>query len=114
MALLSKTDLANPESPIYPLSQFVLQYPRLKMGIDLLPSAVELYQWLHTELTYAVTYDEAATITLGRLAKVSIRHLSDDTAMFYENFKSKNLTYVTVHLLCTLLLLQHCAIVILN
>lgn len=95
MAVLSKTDIANPANPIYPLSQFVLQFPRLKMGIDLLPSAVELYQWLHTELTYAVTYDDAATITLGRLAKVSVKHLSDHSATFYDQLKGKDLILFT-------------------
>lgn len=69
------------------------------MGIDLLPSVVELYQWLHTELTYAVTYEDAATITLGRLAKVASKHLSDHSAANHEMLKSKGVcshTYLSI------------------
>lgn len=62
------------------------------MGIELLPSVVELYQWLHTELTYAATYDEAASITLGRLAKVATKHLSCLNAASYEKLKCKNIS----------------------
>ena len=89
LAVLSKINNADPSCPEYPLSQFVLQYPRLKMGIDLLPSVVELYQWLHTELTYVVTYDDAAAITLGRLAKVTTKYLPDQNVAHYEKLKSK-------------------------
>lgn len=64
------------------------------MGIDLLPSVVELYQWLHTELTYAVTYDDAAAITLGHLAKVAAKHLSDHNAAHYGKLKSKDISAV--------------------
>lgn len=92
VAVLSRTDVSDPSSPVYPLSQFVLQYPRLKMGIDLLPSIVELYQWLHTELTYAVTYDEAASITLGHLAKVAAKYLSYFSAASYEKLKGNNVS----------------------
>ena len=62
------------------------------MGIDLLPSVVELYQWLHTELTYAVTYDEAASITLGHLAKVAAKHLTYFSAASYEKLKRKDIS----------------------
>ena len=89
LAILSKTNNADPLCPEYPLSQFVLQYPRLKMGIDLLSSVVELYQWLHTELTYVVTYDDAAAITLGRLAKVTTKYLPDHNVAHYDKLKSK-------------------------
>ena len=65
------------------------------MGIDLLPSIVELYQWLHTELTYAVTYDDAASITLERVSKVAAKHLSDHSTANYDKFKSKNIVYET-------------------
>lgn len=89
VAVLSRTDTADPASVMYPLSQYVLQYPRLKMGIDLLPSVVELYQWLHTELTYAITYNEAAAISLGRLAKVTAKHHSPHVPAMCDQLKCK-------------------------
>ena len=89
LGVLSNTNSADPSCPEYPISQFVLQYPRLKLGIDLLPGVVELYQWLHTELTYAVTYDDAAAITLGRLAKVTTKYIPHHDMAHYDKLKSK-------------------------
>ena len=89
LGILSKTNSADPRCPDYPLSQFVLQYPRLRLGIDLLPDVVELYQWLHTELTYAVTYDDAAAITLGRLVKVTTKYIPHHDMAHYDKLKSK-------------------------
>ena len=74
MAILSNSSVADPSGELYPLSKFVLEYPRLKGGMELLPGIVELYQYLHTELTYAITYKEVTTITLKRLAKVISKH----------------------------------------
>ena len=62
--------------------------------MDLLPDVVELYQYLHTELTYAVTYDEAAAITLGRLAKVTPKYISHHDTAHYDKLKSKYSRYV--------------------
>ena len=89
LRVLSNTSSADPSCPEYPLCQFVLQYPRLRLGVDLLPDVVELYQYLHTELTYAVTYDEAAAITLGRLAKVTPKYIPHHDTAHYDKLKSK-------------------------
>lgn len=72
--VLSSVTAADPTHPLYPLSQFVIEYPRLRVGMDLLPSLLELYQWLHSELCYAVSYEQTTHITLGRLSKVLTRH----------------------------------------
>ncbi len=88
--ILSMVDLSDPSSnELYPLSRFVVEYPRLRVGGDLLPGIVELYQWLHTELAYAITYEEARTITLGRLANVIAKRFSGDRKQRYEKLKGK-------------------------
>lgn len=91
MSVLSNANLADPSGDLYPLSKFVLEYPRLKGGMELLPGIVELYQYLHTEFTYAITYKEATTITLKRLGKVIAKHFvaSGDRKAHYEKLKSK-------------------------
>ena len=91
-SILSQVNLGDPKTnDLYPLSCFVVEYPRLRIAGDLLPGIVELYQWLHTELAYAVTYEEATTITLGRLAKVLAKHSSTgwDRKAHYEKLKCK-------------------------
>ncbi len=91
MAILSNSSVADPSGELYPLSRFVLEYPRLKGGMELLPGIVELYQYLHTELTYAVTHKEVTTITLKRLAKVISKHfvISGDRKAHYEKLKGE-------------------------
>ncbi len=83
-------DITDPTSnSLYPLSRFTIEYRRLRVGGDLLPGIVELYQWLHTELTYAMTYEEARTITLGRLANVIAKKFSGDRKQRYEKLKGE-------------------------
>lgn len=91
MAVLSNANLADPSGELYPLSRFVLEYPRLKGGLDLLPGIVELYQYLHAEFTYAITYKDATTISLKRLGKVIAKYFvtSGDRKAHYEKLKCK-------------------------
>lgn len=87
--VLSSADLTDPGQELYSLSRFVLEYPRLRIGFDLLAGVVELYQWLHNELAYVVSYDDATTITLGRLAKVVSKHSLSNKMAHYEKLKGK-------------------------
>ena len=91
MSILSNAGLTDPSGDLYPLSRFVLEYPRLRGGMELLPGIVELYQYLHTEFTYAITYKEATTISLKRLAKVIAKHFvtSGDRKAHYEKLKGE-------------------------
>lgn len=90
MAVLSNANMADPTGDLYPLSKFVLEYPRLKGGMELLPGIVELYQYLHSEFTYAITYKEATSITLKRLGKVIAKHfVAGDRKAHYEKLKGK-------------------------
>ena len=91
-AVLSEVHISSPEgNDLYALSQFVMEYHRLKLGSDLLPGILELYQWLHTELAYAVTFEDATKITLGRLAKVVAKRMPGrgDSSTQYESLKGK-------------------------
>ena len=74
---------------LQPLFDFVMEYERLKLGSVLLPTVLELYQWLHTELSYSITYEEATQITFGRLAKVVAKRLpaKGDSRVRFGNLK---------------------------
>lgn len=106
-AVLSEVHISSPDgNDLYALSQFVMEYHRLKLGSDLLPGILELYQWLHTELAYAVTYEDATKITLGRLAKVVAKRMPGrgDSSTQYESLKGKTkpLGQRCLCVLCTL------------
>ena len=83
------------------LHQFVQEEKKLQMGGALLPDLVEFYQWIHTELSYLVTYQRAEQISIGELIDLSSRRYSQDyfehlTGLF-KRIKSKgnhhNYTY---------------------
>ena len=57
--LMSLKSIGNIENPCYIISQFTLEYPRLKAGGALLPDLIKLYWWIHTELAYRVTREYA-------------------------------------------------------
>ena len=99
MSVLSDASLADPSNELYSLSRFVLEYPRLRGGMELLPGIVELYQYLHTEFMYAITYKEATTISLKRLGKVIAKHYvtSGDRKAHYEKLKSRHSTEFTAY-----------------
>ncbi len=60
------------------LSQFALYRRQLEVGGELLPSLVELYQWLHQELAYVITRKDAESIPLSRAVRVLARSYSVD------------------------------------
>ena len=89
-SILSLVNISDPSTnDLYALSQFMIEYPRLRIGGNLLPGTVELYQWLHTELAYSVMYEEATSITLGRLASVVAKRFSGDRRQHYEKLKGE-------------------------
>lgn len=46
------------------LVQFMTSHSRLKAGGILLPSLIEFYQWLITDLSHVITKEEAATMSI--------------------------------------------------
>ena len=46
------------------LVRFINRYPRLQAGGALLPSLIEFYQWIHTDLSYVITKKQAIEMTI--------------------------------------------------
>ena len=57
--------LSNQErGPHELLVRFINRYPRLQAGGALLPSLIEFYQWIHTDLSYVITKKQAIEMTI--------------------------------------------------
>ena len=48
----------------------------LQLGGALLPDLVEFYQWIHTHLSYLVTYERATKISIGNVISLSAKRYS--------------------------------------
>ncbi len=51
------------------LTKFAIKLPRLEKGGLLLPDLVELYRWIHTNLSNLITRDQASSFTMGHVIK---------------------------------------------
>ena len=60
------------------LTQFVLERPQLLAGGHLLPDLVEFYLWLHTQLAYIVSYDNATELKIGQVVERAVERYSKD------------------------------------
>ena len=49
------------------LLKFVTEWQCLQVGGVLLPPLVELYQWIHTDIAYLLTHEQASHFTIGQL-----------------------------------------------
>ena len=65
-AVLSSDSVSiNPtQNKLYVLSIFALEHHRLQAAGSLLPDILELYHWIHNELAYLVTYEDAQSDTI--------------------------------------------------
>ena len=62
--MLSSVDVNSAQNEFYVLSIFALEHRRLQAAGSLLPDLLELYHWIHNELAYLVTCDEARSLTI--------------------------------------------------
>ncbi len=51
------------------LTKFAIKFPHLEKGGLLLPDLVELYRWIHTNLSNLITREQASFITMGHVIK---------------------------------------------
>ena len=66
------------DAHLFALHLFTLEYERLQLGGALLPDLVEFYQWIHTHLSYLVTYEKAQQITIGKVISLSAKRYSQE------------------------------------
>ena len=69
--VLSCTDIE--QNNIALLTSFALEWHRLQTGGELLPHLVELYQWLHTNLAYIVSYEMACKVKIKSVIDRAVR-----------------------------------------
>ena len=60
------------------LAKFSMEWCRLQCGGMLLPDLVEFYQWLHTNLSHLITYEQASKLTIGHVIKLAKQNSSKD------------------------------------
>ena len=65
LQILSSTMLHDSTNSLYVLYQFVLRRPLFNAGGRLLPDLIDFYKWLHEEMTYCVTEDNAQKLSIG-------------------------------------------------
>ena len=60
----------------------------------MLPSLIQLYQWLHTHISHLVTSDRAYTkLKIGQVIKLASRRVDPTLYDLYKRVKGKN-TYM--------------------
>ena len=75
---------------LQPLAIFSMMHKRLQLGYDLLPRVLQLYQWLHTELSNSLTYKDAKELTYDALTNISKKRLfSEQNQQFFYTIKGK-------------------------
>lgn len=80
------------------LSKFILDWQYLEVGGALLPSLVELYQWLHTNIAHLLTYKQASSKTISDVINLAIENLDKQSGKhikrLYEKVKKEYNSYV--------------------
>ena len=71
LQLFSSTFLNEKDGSLHFLYQFILHRARLNAGGKLLPELVQFYRWIHNELNYTVTFDDAKS------NKVTVKKMLD-------------------------------------
>ena len=59
------------------------RYPRLQAGSAILPSLIEFYQWIHTELSYVITKRQANEITVYEAVDLATEMYSSELENHY-------------------------------
>ena len=62
--MLSSVDVNSAQHKLHVLCIFALEHRRLQAAGSLLPDLLELYHWIHNELAYLVTYEDARRLTI--------------------------------------------------
>ena len=80
------------------LSLFTLDWQYLEVGGSLLPSLVEFYQWLHSDLAYLLTRQRASSLTIGQVVELAEGNLEEKLGKhirkLYEEVKADYNRYV--------------------
>ena len=71
------------------LLKFVKEWECLQVGGALLPHLVELYQWIHTYLSYLLTREQASHFTIGLLITGLDRDLRQHIRDMYDKVQQE-------------------------
>ena len=71
------------------LVKFMNRYPRLKVGGELLPSLIEFYVWIHTDLNHVITKKEATDTSILEVVEQAAAKYSKDIERHYKKLFEK-------------------------
>ena len=80
------------------LLRFAREWECLQVGGSLLPSLIEFYQWLHTDISCLATYKEASSMSIGEVITSVLTNLDKGSGghirKLYEKVKREYNCYV--------------------
>ena len=79
-SLVTAREMCSLNSGFLILHYFTLEYKRLQLGGVLLLDLLEFYQWIHSNLSHLVTYQQAKEITIGQVISSSTKRYSKEVS----------------------------------
>ena len=73
------------EGKLWLLEKFVMEWQHLQAAGILLPDLVELYKWLHTNISHLVTREYASSTSIGHIIKVIERNSNKELGEYLRN-----------------------------
>ena len=71
------------------LVMFIDRYTCFKSGGELLPSLIELYQWIHTDLAHVITREKASSISCSKAVEEAASNYPEDIEKHYNKLYEK-------------------------
>ena len=85
---------------MYVLYQFLLKRPLLNAGGKLLPALVDFYQWLHNEIAYTITLEDACKINVETVLSTFLnRHLPEQRDNRLNQFKAITRKHMYIYII---------------
>lgn len=98
---VGKLEQLSQGGKLWLLDRFSMEWQRLQCGGVLLPDLVEFYQWIHTNISYLLTYDEASSIAIGQIIELAERNSSREIGKhlrtLYERMTEKYNKYIELN-----------------
>ena len=106
LQLFSSSFIDEKDGSLHILYQFILHRAKLNAGGKLLPELVQFYRWIHNELNYTVTFDDAnlKDVTIEEMLNLYLdkHYLGKEKEKIIALFKAVTGIYTYIHCLdCT-------------
>ncbi len=95
-----KLDQISKGGKYHCILRLTLELNQLQIGGELLPDLIELYKWLHSDLSQRITRHTATNTTISDVLQKAIKHSSEDAGdhlkKLYENIMRNCMQYQNV------------------